>query len=471
MASSKARNKKNSRRRSAPPSPAVTISSEDVANALGSIHLGPEELERLIASLQLPSQSVLRLRRGVEPSDLPMQTQPIPWYRLARRAVDSELKPSRIMSYFAGDYYLQDAGSLLALAACGADNDLINTPMTESTGLLVCDLCAAPGGKASALLEAIGENDFLLANEPIRSRIAPLSYNLARVGSDRYAISSLDPEGLADRIGGVFDLVVVDAPCSGQALMAKGRQSASALSSRQIQHSAARQARILDAATRLLRESGRLVYSTCTFAEAENESQVSRLVETGSFRPVPVPRLQDYASKEVSACYRLWPHRHDCAGGFAASMEATSSRNVPRRWKSRQGEKPPIDPSVWFECSNQTRFQTIGSVLLGWPEDAPPWIEEIATSGPEFAHRTGQTWKPAHAAALRRGSSAIAKQRVDVDFPTAVEFLQGNPIRCDDSGWQVVCAYGRPLGWIKGTSNVGKNQLFPAARSNGPIEG
>tara|TARA_R110002049_G_scaffold4601_5_gene32435 strand:+ start:621126 stop:622553 length:1428 start_codon:yes stop_codon:yes gene_type:complete len=469
----------DARKKSSRSSKDDSLSVASVIDALGSIRMPDDEVQRLLESLSRPHHSVLRFRREVDPGQFALKTEPVDWYSLARRTVFADARPSRQLSYFAGDYYLQDAGSLLALAASGADTTLgpddSDSLADDGDGPLVCDLCAAPGGKATALLEAFAspgplQQGFLLANEPIRSRIAPLSYNLARCGSDRYAISSLDPDELADRLGGVFDLVVVDAPCSGQALLSKGKQSTSALSSRQIEHSAARQSRILDAATRLLREGGRLIYSTCTFAEAENESQMIRLVDRHDYKPVPVSHLNAYASDVFSGCYRLWPHRHACAGSFAASFRATRGGDVPRRWKGRKPSRPPVDLQPWFQFADDSpRFFSLGSVFLQWPHDAPDWVEDVTAGGPELSHRTGQTWKPAHGAALRRGDTSIARQRIDVDAETAVAYLQGNPIPCPASGWTVVCYAGRPLGWVKSSSGVGKNQLFPAARVSGAV--
>ena len=413
--------------------------------------------------------SALRLRRHAD-VELPFATEAIPWYRLGRRAIDPTARPSRWLSYATADYYLQDAGSMLALAACDADGDLLATEATD--GLLVCDLCAAPGGKASALLEAIGDNGFLLANEPIRSRIAPLAYHLARTGSDRFAISSIDPDQLADRLSGVFDLVLVDAPCSGQALLSRGRQTASALSQRQIAHSAARQRRILIAATRLLREGGRLIYSTCTFTEEENEQQVACLIDQGLARHHPVDRLTPYESVAGSpACYRLWPHRHRCAGSFAASLEVARAddQHAKRSWKRQRGDKPPTAIDRWFDVDAEPcRLKLLDSVVFAWPADAPAWIDELATAGPEILHRTGQTWKPAHAAALRRVDRFACRQSIEVDAATAKIFLSGQSITSDCDGWQVVRYRQKPLGWIKASQGTGKNQLPAAARMIGP---
>jgi NOL1/NOP2/fmu family ribosome biogenesis protein len=310
--------------------------------------------------------------------------------------------------------------------------------------------------------------------------LAALQLNLARTGSDRFAISCLDPQVLADRLGSVFDVVLVDAPCSGQVLLSRGRQTASSWSTKQIQHSASRQSRILDAATRLLRSGGQLIYSTCTFAEAENEAQVSRLISAGCVDAAEVARLQEYGSN-VQGCYRLWPQRHDCAGSFAASLVA-NGRNVaagtPCRSKRskatnrRQGSQAEPSWEQWFRpLGESVRTQMVDSVVWGWPSDAPAWVEELAVAGPELAHRTGQTWKPAHAAALRRVDRGSSWQDVEVDAELACRFVRGETIPCQQAGWQVVKFAGRPLGWAKGSGAIGKNHLPAVARMNCELPG
>jgi 16S rRNA C967 or C1407 C5-methylase (RsmB/RsmF family) len=109
-----------------------------------------------------------------------------------------------------------------------------------------------------------------------------LEFNLARHGSTRYVISSLDPDEMARRLPAEFDAVLVDAPCSGQSLVGRGKQTASAFAPNTIEHCAARQVRILDAAASLVRPGGRLVYSTCTFAYAENEGQIESFLQRHS---------------------------------------------------------------------------------------------------------------------------------------------------------------------------------------------
>ena len=440
---------------------AKTLPLDQIAAALGDVAL-PGELGAFAEAMSQPKRNVFRCRRGIAAGDLPLPTSAVPWYQLGHRPLAPAPKPSRFLAYAAGDYYVQDAGSLLALAAVGADTSALG-------GQMICDLCAAPGGKASALTEAIGDTGFLLANEAIRARIGPLQLNLARTGSDRYAISNLDPDSLADRLSGAFDVVVVDAPCSGQAMLAHRKQRVSSLSQSQIQHSAARQRRILDAAVRLLRDGGRLIYSTCTFAEAENEAQVQWLHASGAAQPHCVDQLAAHQSSD--GCYRLWPHLHDCAGSFTASMNVTNGgRPGKHRYRHGGNAKLPVDLTQWYDSIGEsTCLRMRDSVILAWPSDAPQWTEDVAMTGPELAHRVGQTWKPSHAAALRRVPRAQPGQSVEIDDETAKRYLHGVPIDCDGKGWQVARLRGRPLGWVKGNGSLGKNHLPAAARMSGLV--
>ena len=212
------------------------------------------------------------------------------------------------------------------------------------------------------------------------------------------------------------------------------------------------------------------MYSTCTFARAENEAQAERLISAEIARSQPVQRLSAYETQ--TGCYRIWPHLHDCAGSFAASLtvhHVGPSERRPRRWDPEQA-KPPVDLAQWYESlAESTRLRTLDSVVLSWPADAPDWVEQVAVAGPELAHRAGQTWKPSHAGALRRIPRAVGSQTIEIDHDTAKAYLRGELIPCDGIGWHVVRLGGRPLGWVKGDRSVGKNHLPTAARMQGEL--
>ncbi|MFG0290041.1 MAG: RNA methylase, NOL1/NOP2/sun family protein [Rhodopirellula sp. JB044] len=520
--STKKRKSKSAQKRSSKRNPNRSwqrseISRDAVAVALttqrdGEIPMPPDELEQLCVAITQRNDNVLRMRSEVLQSAERLASgelrswlrekrdvRAVDWYPTAVESPDDLPRPSRTIDYAAGEFYLQDSGSLLALAAAQADT-------FQLRGKLICDLCAAPGGKASGLLEAIDEpyhvdqsqpRGFLLANEPIQSRIAPLSYNLSRTGSDQYAITNEDPEALAEKFPGLFDLVLVDAPCSGQALVAKGKQSPTAVQLSHIELNSGRQNRILEAAEKLLRPGGTLVYSTCTFAVKENEAQVRFMIDRLGLTPAPVQRLANYQTdllnppnEDVLRCsYRLWPHRTACAGSFAASLAkplgdepADQDRDCKQApWRRSTTSRSRDQSMVPREAVDQLPFlmrlddsrhhyQLRDWIIDANAPDAPDWVHEDFVLGPEVAHRAGTTWKPSHASAIRRTSAIDGVPSIEVDDETALQYLTGEtipiaePENSNRTGWMIVRHHGRPLGWIKSNGRIGKNHLARHAR-------
>ena len=438
----------------------------------------PDGTDALVAASGRRFDSVLRWRRDAIPGNAGGR---VPWYPLATAADDGG-RPSRRIGFAVGDYYLQDAGSLLALAVAGAGGEGLR-------GSKVLDLCAAPGGKASALVEAVGDDGWVMANEPIASRLPALRFNVARTGSTRYVVTRMDPDDLADRLPGRFDLVLVDAPCSGQSLLSRGRGGATTTRGRTIEHAAARQRRILDAAVRLTRPGGRLVYSTCTFAVAENEAQVQRLVDDGRAVPEPVAGLEAYRSgwdgSVGPATYRLWPQRDGCAGAFAARVcvvDRAASDVVGDRSRWTVEARPPEEvvralgeAMVHREDESfDWRSRLRGGGASWWFADdgLPEGWDAVAAGGPEVAHRVGTVWRPAHAAALMRGH-VRPRSVVEVDTSAAVRFWSGETLedpkdgRSDVSGlgagFVAVTHRGVAIGWAKRVGGRLKNHLPPAA--------
>jgi 16S rRNA C967 or C1407 C5-methylase (RsmB/RsmF family)/NOL1/NOP2/fmu family ribosome biogenesis protein len=388
---------------------------------------------------------------------LSFPTEPVPWFPDGRFCLDTH-QPGRFLHHAAGSYFIQDAGSMLALRL-----------LAPQPSEWIADLCAAPGGKASAILEIVGPGGgFLLANEPIHGRLPPLEYTLARVGFPRFLITANDPEHLEAGWADQFDAVLVDAPCTGQALVGRGRQSAFAFSADRVAHAAARQRRILAAATTLVKPGGRLVYSTCTFAPAENEQVIQAFLrEHTSWRVESVAGLEAWSSPLEPGGYRLYPHRDRCAGAYAillrrdgSSIASTSSR--------------ANDPAESFKPL------TIGDELVGrtrcgvqmrrerrweeWPQEIARLVDSTAGQGSEIAYQPRKHWMPAHALALRRDSNWAPATTLEIDDNTAVRYLQGLALPVGPRGWCVATWRGSPLGWLRGTRDRCNNGLPASAR-------
>jgi 16S rRNA C967 or C1407 C5-methylase (RsmB/RsmF family) len=231
-----------------------------------------------------------------------------------------------------GQHSLHDEGAYYCMTFSSVFEACAFRVVPRNPGL-VLDLCAAPGGK-SVMAWRLLQPRMLLANEVIRKRTAQLVSNFKRCGIMPAAVTSMDTSTVAERFGPSADLVIVDAPCSGQSMIAKGKQVSAAFHSHVINHNRNRQRRILGNAARLVKPGGWLAYITCTYAEKENEGNVRWMLKTFSgFTAETVPELEVYQSHLADfSCYRMWPQDGLGAGGFVAMLR----RNDP-------GEAAPFD--------------------------------------------------------------------------------------------------------------------------------
>ncbi len=417
------------------------------------------ELEDLLAAAQQLTPQGIRVRSPEIAGSLDFPLRAVSWHPRAF-TVDRDHRVSRQLSYAAGQYYIQDVSSLLAVTLLDVQPDQT-----------VCDLCAAPGGKSTAILEELGASGWLLANEVIHSRAGALQFNLARHGSTRYVVSQLDPVQFAEQTGGVFDRVLVDAPCSGQSLVARGKQTDAAFQPRAIEHCAARQRRILQAASRLVRPGGRLVYSTCTYSYAENEQQIEQFLRNDrGWRATEMVELAQWKSDTIPGCYRLWPHRDFCGGAFAAAMERDDhdSSDVDgvssRRPRARLDEVPlPDDLATWGQLK-EVRVMSSANRVFAWPETLWQPLVPLAVGGPEIAFRKKSTWFPSYGLAMRRDPLWEPARQWPLEDQQAEQYVQGQTLECPHRGWAVAAWRDLPLGWCKADGRRAKNHLPKPAR-------
>jgi 16S rRNA C967 or C1407 C5-methylase (RsmB/RsmF family) len=366
--------------------PPSTRSSIDWPKVLGPIlcldptptvgAISADELEALDETLNSYPRRAIRPRPTIPLSELPFASEPVRWFPPGRFVHDTvgqqPVRPGAYLQHAARDYYIQDAGSMLALALCDVQ-----------PGQWVCDTCAAPGGKSGGLSETLAGHGMLLANEVIRSRLSILNLALARTGHANHVITNLEIEALAQLCGAAFDCVLVDAPCTGQALVSRGKQSLAAFGVAQIDHSRQRQQRILRAAAGLVKPLGRLVYSTCAFSFAENEQVVlDFLQEQPGWRLGIQPSLAAWNSPVLEGCYRVWPHRDGCGGAFAALLLKTDDTPAPAVEHVPAGRRDSHSRSTYSHSPHSHSRQS-------WERQAalPSGIHWLAP------HDTGQFWR------------------------------------------------------------------------------
>ena len=435
--------------------PACPVSSElltaaDWQDVLCSLHARPEKAVRLRPAAAMGVGELL---------ELPFPTSPVPWFDRGR-FVPGDAQPGGWLEHAAGLYYVQDAASMLALRLLDAQPHEI-----------IADVCAAPGGKATAILELTGPGGgFLLANEAVHSRHAPLTLTLARVGFPGYVQTQLDPAELARQLPRRFDAVLVDAPCSGQSLVSRGRQSAAAFSPAQILHSAARQQRILAHAAALVRPGGRLVYSTCTYAEAENEDIAADFLQQhAGWEEECLPQLAAWRSPRAPGGYRLWPHRDRCAGGYAIRLRAPGDGSAVERSSAGPVSRRTTPPqNLWsvpgIGICEHAIIRDVGRQRFAWSSAVPGWLEHLACTGPEAAYQPSREWLPSHALALRRDPGWIPTATVDLSAAEALRLMAGETLRSFGSGWKAARWHGHPLGWLHSLEKRSNNPLPASAR-------
>ena len=218
----------------------------------------------------------------------------VPWEKNAYYQ-DAD-RPGGDVYHFAGLYYLQEPSAMCAAPLLGV-----------KAGERVLDLCAAPGGKTTQLAADMGGTGVLVANEIDYGRAKILAQNTERLGITNCMVTSLPPRLLAEKLPEYFDKILVDAPCSGEGMFKKEPNAIPEWSMENVARCAARQREILDEAAILLAGGGKLVYSTCTFAEEEDEWQVEAF-------------LARHPEFELLEMKKLLPHEVKGEGHFAALL-------------------------------------------------------------------------------------------------------------------------------------------------------
>ena len=258
----------------------------------------------------------------------PFHLTPIPWISNGFY-YEREDDPARHPFYYAGLYYLQEPSAMTPASIL---------PVTP--GEHVLDLCAAPGGKATALGAKLKGQGLLVANDISASRAKALLKNLEIFGIRNSFVTNAYPAKLAEQFAGAFDKILVDAPCSGEGMFRKDLANARVWSMQKVEECAKTQHEIIRQAVSMLRPGGLLLYSTCTFSPEENEQTIASLLqEYPEMQLVEIPWYEGFAhgrpdladgNPELTKCVRIFPHRMAGEGHFLALL-----------YKKKDGEADP----------------------------------------------------------------------------------------------------------------------------------
>lgn len=376
-------------------------------------------------------------------------------------------------AFQAGAYYVQEASSMFVAQALRQTADL-NAP------LKVLDLCAAPGGKSTLLADIVSHESLVLANEVIKPRYHILRDNITKWGLPNVATTQHDPNDFAS-LTNFFDIVLTDAPCSGEGMFRKDNNAISEWSPDTVQVCAARQRRILAAAVRVLRGGGKLIFSTCTFNNIENIENVVWLCKTFGLTSLRLSLQEDWNIKEIEQAqtfgYQFFPHLTRGEGFFLAVLEKPNDINYPdfviqpkaTLKLPKLGRKQADLLKDWIKDFDKFDFfvkpnQQIISIL----KHQIPLAAQVASVLPrvafgiEVGEIKGVDFVPSHDLALSvmTPSESRAFRRVSLTRLQALQFLKREPLEIDaPQGWVLVCYEGLGIGWAKVLKNRINNYL------------
>ncbi|MDO4475950.1 MAG: RsmF rRNA methyltransferase first C-terminal domain-containing protein [Lachnospiraceae bacterium] len=290
------------------------------------------EYDAFLASYEEPRRFALR----INPLKVTVDTleeaagfhlTPVPWVGTGCY-YEQQDAPSRHPFYRAGLYYLQEPSAMTPA-------DVLDV----QPGHRVADLCAAPGGKATALGAKLKGEGLLLANDISASRARALLRNLELFGVTNAFVTNTQVDQLAAEFPGYFDRVLLDAPCSGSGMFRKDEDCIRAWYPQKEDECAALQKELILHAADLLCPGGQMLYSTCTFSVKENEEVIAHLLrERPQMKLLPIPAREGFAGgvQGMDLCVRLWPHRIGGEGHFLALLqkdgELTETGLAALRW-------------------------------------------------------------------------------------------------------------------------------------------
>ncbi len=410
------------------------------------IQLGTE-YPAFLESLERPRAVALRINplKGEVPS-LPFVKAPVPWEPTGFY-YDAEARPGLHPFHEAGVYYMQEASAMAPVAL-----------LEPQPGEKICDLCAAPGGKTTQIAGRLMGKGFLLCNEINPKRAKVLSRNIERLGIANAMVTNEHPQRLAQKYGGFFDRVLVDAPCSGEGMFRKEEAAVTDWSLQTVQMCAVRQTEILHSAARLVKPGGRLVYSTCTFAPEENEQVIESFLQSHpEFSPAAVSA--PWFTPGENGTFRLWPHKLLGEGHFAAvltkaggEVQAPSlqpAETLPRLWQDFQ---KTMDISL-----SEGKAVLFGTSLYWAPRELPELGGiRVLRPGLELGELKKDRFEPAHGLALWL-KKAACEENFDPDSPQLQAYMHGETVPSNKSGWCLVKVGGYSLGWGKGDKTWLKN--------------
>lgn len=402
---------------------------------------------------------------------LERELEPIPWVPNGFYYPEGE-SFGKHPAYHAGLFYIQEPSAMMPAQA-----------LEPKPGEKVLDLCAAPGGKTTALGDQMKNTGLLVANDISPKRVKALVKNVELMGLTNTFIVNEAPDRLKAIYPEFFDRILLDVPCSGEGMFRKDREAVQSYSKYKSEECVALQREIFDAAYEMLKPGGTIVYSTCTFNPHENEEniefflnrydiEVSRLDPVGGFEP---SRRNWTVSKDpgLSCGLRLWPHKARGEGHFVFRLTKKGERSEndnsrPRTDYTSKEAEEAADLYRDFVHENMNSieegiYHLRGTSLYRLPacmEGIPPVRWEKA--GLYLGDCKNGRFEPSQSLLIASKPEDFRRViRFDKNDRNIIRYLRGETLfNKGDKGFGAVCLEDYPLGWVKQDGEMLKN-LYP----------
>ena len=460
-----------------------------------------EEYPAFIASYDREKFQALRvntLKVDVEQfiKEAPFALKPVPWEQNGFY-YEAQDTPGKHPYHEAGVYYIQEPSAMAPVPF-----------LQVEPGERVLDLCAAPGGKSTQMGVALQGKGLLVSNEIHPTRAKILSENIERLGIRNAIVTGETPEKLATIFAGYFDKILVDAPCSGEGMFRKNEDARNEWSLENVQLCADRQDGILDCAAAMLRPGGRLVYSTCTFAPAENEGSIGRFLNRHQdFTVVEIEAPEGFEGgnpawgnclaeqmvvsveagvsrtpeqiSQLSHTLRIWPHKVNGEGHYLAVLQKSGVLDRTEQVYPLYGLEKSLKEKdckelqeFWqdtVKISLEGTLLKFGEQLYLGPQDMPALKNlKVLRPGLHLGTLKKNRFEPSHALALALKPQEV-KHSYDLSSAnhSASSFIGGQTFAIgEEKGWHLITVDGYSLGWGKAAGGIMKNHYPKGLRKN-----
>ena len=432
--------------------------------------LGAEEAERLFEALDSVSPVAVRLNPAkCGDEGVWSDGEAIAWSKNGRKLKE---RPSFTLdtAFHAGAYYVQEAASQFI--------DYI-VSQEDLQGKRVLDMCSAPGGKTTIYSTAVGEDGLVVANEYVRTRANILADNVRKWGMGNVLVTNNAPEHIA-QFEGWFDLVAVDAPCSGEGMFRKEEVAREDWSEEAVKMCAARQLSIVREAWQSLKDGGLFIYSTCTFNEDEDEGLLRAFIEEVGevFEPsqrVEIEGTWGVVRGEVGdfQTFRFFPHKTDSEGLFVA-VARKAEPTTQRTPKARKRVMQEVDKNSrkelmrYLQQPDNYTFAMVADTIYAYRTEQFKAVQALSEGltaicsgvamGQIFKGKLKPDWALSQYIGFERKSVAVE----EVDESRALDYLRKKDIAVGDmaEGINLITHKGRALGFAKRVG-VRCNNLYP----------